>query len=312
MEKGVNRQLAAQLRQWLSHHHSVIGISEARTLGASSSDVRSMVRRGEWELRHRSVYCDAAAPRTPYQALRAAGIATGGVASHASAAWVWGLLDRPPDVPEITVVLGTRDSRGHEGITVHRSTDLQLAVVTERHAIVVTNPLRALVDLAGTATPNQLTEAVDCALSRKLVTTAGLEAEIGRLSRRGRPGVAVLRAHLRERGFTGAPEPSVLEAHTQRLIVRANLPLPVIECRAGDEGEYRLDLAWAAILFAVEVDGYAWHWSPEHTRRDEARRNALRDQGWTLRVYTWVDVVREPERVVREITAMYRRLSPPG
>lgn len=176
----------------------------------------------------------------------------------------------------------------------------------------ITNPLRTLVDLASVADDGQLTEAVDNALARKLVTTAALLAEIDRLTKRGRRGVGVLRSHLLDRGFVGAPEPSVLEAHVRRLVLATDLAEPAVEQRAGDEGEYRLDIAWNPIRFAVEVDGYAWHFSPAHKERDETRRNRLKQAGWTLLVYSWRQVLREPERVSREISETYRRLSPPG
>ncbi len=165
-----------------------------------------------------------------------------------------------------------------------------------------------MVDVAGTVGPGQLTEAVDTALALKLVTTAGLQAEIDRLSRRGRDGVAVLRYHLLDRGFIGAPEPSVLEAHTRRLILRSGLPIPAVEYHAGPDGHYRLDFAWVEILLAIEVDGYAWHFSVEHKRHDDARRNRLQAAGWKVLVYSWTQIVREPAQVVEEIRANYLQL----
>ena len=37
----------------------------------------------------------------------------------------------------------------------------------------------------------------------------------------------------------------------------------------------------------VEVDGYAYHWSPEQKRYDDARRNKLWLRGFTVLVYDW-------------------------
>jgi len=59
---------------------------------------------------------------------------------------------------------------------------------------------------------------------------------------------------------------------------------------------------------SIEVDGYVWHFSPEHQRRDHARRNQLIRAGWTLLVYTWRDVLEQPDRVAAEITATRARL----
>jgi hypothetical protein len=308
------RQIEIDLRRWLGTHHSVIGYTESLRLGATAGIVQSKNKRGEWERLYLGVYRDTAAPTGPHQDLRAACVATSGfgVASHASAAWLWGLLPTPPETPEVTVRVGSGGTRSGSRLVVHRSTDLEMAAAVHRDAIPVTNPLRTLVDIAGVAVPRDLTTAVDNALSRRLVTIAGLEAEMNRLSRPGRGGVGALRRHLLDYGYTGGPEPSVLEAHTRRLIARTGLPLPSVECRAGEDGEYRLDLAWAAILFAVEVDGYLWHFSPAHKERDESRRNHLRALGWTVLVYSWRPILRDSHMVACEVMDMYRRLSRPG
>ncbi|MDQ1413616.1 MAG: hypothetical protein QOE07_2204 [Acidimicrobiaceae bacterium] len=312
MKKGVNpsQQVEIELRKWLRSHHCVIGSDEAFKIGATPYTVRRKLSRGEWDQLYRGVYRDTAGPPGPYQDLRAAFVATRGlgVVSHASAAWVWDLVPRPPGTPELTIPIGCHSS-WRPNLTIHRSRDLERTKPVNRNAILVTNPLRTLVDLAGSAPPQVLTEAVDSALARHLVTTEALMAEIDRLSRPGRDGVGTLRRHLWERGFVGAPEPSVLEAHTRRLVDSTRLPHPEVEVRVGEDGEYRLDIAWRPVFFAVEVDGYAWHFSPEHQERDVTRRNQLQQAGWTLLVYTWRQVMRQSGLVATEIIETHRRLA---
>lgn len=178
-----------------------------------------------------------------------------------------------------------------------------------RCGMAVTNPLRTLVDVAAVEGPEKLTAAVDQALSSRLVTIAALTAEIDRLGRHGRAGVGILRRHLEDRGFAGVPPASVLEAKARRIVMALPVARPVFECHAGTEGEYRLDIAWRDLLFIVEVDGYAWHFTPEQTEYDNTRRNRLRDLGWTIRVYTWRQVMQHPGRVGAQILATYRRLA---
>lgn len=307
---STEHDLDQALRLWLRTHHSIIARYEAFSMGVGPNDVRIRLRRGDWLPFCPGVYQDASAPRTPYQPLRAGFVALRGrgVGSHRAAAWLWGLRGTPPDRPAFTVAPGT-SNRAAGPWTIHRSRDFHLIQLATRQTILVTNPLRTLVDLAAVAKPAELTDAVDIAVGTRLVTPEGLRAEIERLARRGRPGIAALRDHLAERGFIGAPPPSVLEAKTHRLVVATGLPLPDVELRVDVDGGYRLDLAWAAILFAVEVDGYAYHFSPEHARNDKARRNRLRARGWHLDEYTWIDIVREPGRVARQITERYRELS---
>jgi hypothetical protein len=51
----------------------------------------------------------------------------------------------------------------------------------------------------------------------------------------------------------------------------------------------------------VEVDGYAYHWSPEQKRYDDARRNRLRLLGVNVLVYDWQAVVKGPTMLVAEV-----------
>jgi hypothetical protein len=301
------------LRRWLSTHHGAIALFEVLALGGSESIVRQKLATGQWVRVYRAVYRDTVVPKTGIQALRAAYLATvgHGVVSHRSAAWLWGFLRHPPARPELSVRAGTRDIRLN-GVTIHRSCDLDPTHASHRSGIPVTNPLRTLVDMASEVSAAQLTEAVDIALASKLVTIAGLVAEIERLSRHGRSGVDALRNHLVQRGFMGAPAPSVLEAKMRRIVVSLPLPLPDVEVRAGEHGQYRLDIAWQAILFAIEVDGFVYHSSPEAKQHDEDRRDALRRHGWYIKVYDWRRVCREPAKVGSEIVAIYAQLSAAG
>jgi very-short-patch-repair endonuclease len=238
-------------------------------------------------------------------------LATGptAVASHRSAAWLWGLIDHPPPAPELT--LPGRDQRGRRlrGVAARQSTDLDDRRTIVRRGIPCTDALRTLVDLGAVVRTRCLSDAVDRALATRLVTVAGLIAELGRVGRPGRTGVGTLRRVLTERGFVGAPEPSVLESKAQRLFRREGLPVPSFELVTGPEGEYRLDTASQALLLAIEFDGYACHFSPEHLQRDHVRRNRLQAQGWRCLIYTWCDVVRSPRRVACEIADMYAALS---
>jgi very-short-patch-repair endonuclease len=227
--------------------------------------------------------------------------------------WLWTLLPAPPDTGPHFLVPYRAGNKPSGLWTVHRTRDFDSIEPANKETILATNPLRTLVDFAARAAPAELTAAVDQAIATRLVTPEGLEAEIERLSGHGRAGVADLRRHLRQRGFSGAPAPSVLEAKLHRIIVGAGLPVPETETEVRVEGgRYRLDVAWSAIRFAVEADGYAWHFSPEQTVRDNARRQKLRDAGWCLLVYTWTEIVNEPARVAREISEKFHQLSRPA
>ena len=140
----------------------------------------------------------------------------------------------------------------------------------------------------------ELSDLLDRGLALRLVTLPSVLAELRRLSRPGRPGPARVRDVIAERGMTGAPHPSVLESRMLRIFLRHRLPVPAVEIVAGPDGEYRLDFAYPPVKLAIEVDGYVWHFTPEHQHRDHQRRNDLQAAGWHTLVFTWLDVTRQP------------------
>ncbi len=237
------------------------------------------------------------------------------MASHESAAWLWGLVKHEPSVPIVSVHQDRRPGvgrnkatggsrsigRAREDVIVHRSCDLGSASVSYRQGIPTTNPLRTLVDMAGDAEPALLDEAIDAGLAVRLVTVDGLLAEASRLGRHGRSGPAQLTRRLAMRGFTGAPVPSVLESRALRLLAASKVK--VEQCEVVVEGTgYRLDIRLAGGLF-VELDGYTYHWSPDQKRYDDARRNKLRILGFEILVYDWQTVTRQGRQMVEEIRA---------
>ena len=259
-------------------------------------------------------------PVSPERTLLAACLLTDGVASGLSAARLWGLVRAHPGLPEVTVGCNRRPSPasrdakliGLGEIKIRRRSDAGGRSVSARDGIPTTNPLRTLVDLAGevpvgTLDDSTLDEALDVALARRLVTVEALQAELRRLQRPGRRGPKQLRAQLRKRALAGAPSPSVLESRALRLMRRHHLPVAGYEVVV-DEGRYRVDMQVDTNL-VVEVDGYAFHWSPEHKGYDDARRNRLRLLGFQVLVYDWRTVTSEPLRMVREIRAARRLLA---
>ena len=270
--------------------------------GVTEPQLRVALAQRRWLRAARGLYALPSWPKSPKRSLLAACLATGGVASHASAAWVWSLLEEPPVPPVVSVAhrrhLTTPTSGGETSpgcfpelrqLVVHRSRDLRPASISERNGIPTTNPLRSLVDLAATAEPAILDDAIDLALARRLVSVESLLAEAGRRKHQGRRGPTQLIAHLERRRFVGAPAPSVLESRALRLLADAGITVLRCETEA-DHGRYRLDIELEHDVF-LEFDGYAYHWSPEQKRKDDARRNRLRLLGYEILVYDWRGVM---------------------
>lgn len=308
---GMNHhdEVDEKLAQWMNGHHGVIGLKESCKLGASYRTARRNLARGEWDSPYTGVFRATSAPQTDLQRLRAACVASGGVVSHATAAWLWGLLRVRATPIEVTIDRRRRATRHKVDFIIHRAGDLDEAAWTTRKGIEVTTRVRTLVDLAATGTDEQLTEAVDTALGQRSVTVTELKAEIQRLSKPGRTGVGRLRKDLENQGFLDAPAPSVLEARARRLTKNLGIQVPEVEAVVDGPGRYRVDIAWRNIKFGVEVDGYMWHYSPKQKRRDELRRQRLREMGWTLLVFDWLQMTEESAWVATEIRTTFDRLT---
>ena len=95
------------------------------------------------------------------QALIAAAVLAGGptaVASHASAAWLWGFLPRYEPTPEISLPTGDRRPRH---ILTHRCPSLQPRDITRQRGVPTTTPARTALDLAPRLTKKALSRLVN-------------------------------------------------------------------------------------------------------------------------------------------------------
>jgi hypothetical protein len=287
------RELSRRFRT----QHSLVGRAELRLLGVSADVERAKVARGEWERSGHRVIRLAGSPATPEQCLMAACLEAGptAIASHQSAAWLWGLTPCP-DRPAVTVARNM--AWRIEGVEVHRPRHPPQRVSVVRD-IPCTNPLRTLCDLAGGCPPDLLDAAIDAGLARRLVSVAALEAEIRRSACPGRTGVAQLRWALERRGMSGPPHPSVLESRVLRLLRRIGIEPVAVEVKMGTDGRYRVDTLLDPKV-AMEVDGYTYHAAPELKAEDERRRGRLRLEGIFVLVYDWNEVLRDGRRIAAE------------
>jgi hypothetical protein len=294
MTRVVTRELVHRFRD----QHGVISRSQLNALGVSSRTLRRRLAIGEWEqVSYRAMRLAGSRP-TPEQDLLAQCLAAGpaAVASHQSAAWLW----RLSEVPERHAVTVPRSLSGRRlTCDVHRPVDFPARIAMVAN-IPCTDPLRTIVDAAAVMTFEELELLVDRALANRVVTMDGVEAELARASRKGKRGLESLRSAVKWRRSIGAAQPSVLEARTLRLLERAGIKPVGWEVKASSEHSYRVDIMLRTGL-ALEVDGYAYHHSPEQMAEDTRRRNRLYLSGTQVLVYTWRDVAHDGARLVFEV-----------
>lgn len=301
-----------RIRAIAASHYGLVTLSEAMACGLSIAQVKHRVRSGEWMRFHQGVYLLAATPRSFEQDVLAAVLAAGpfAVASHRTAAALWGLRGIEPRGVAITVPSGSVGRIA--GVTYHRTDVFPVDHwMTRPDGIRVTTPARTLLDLGADATETEVERAVHDAELRGLVGRPELVGILDAIGGKGRRGTAHLRTALERMPVTGGVVESELELRFLRVVVRAyGLPTPVHQHRVG---RFRVDFAYPLARLAIELDGRRWHGAASDRARDRRREEALAGAGWSVLRFTWADVHERPNGIATEITAHLRRsLSPQG
>lgn len=231
-----------------------------------------------------------------------------GVASHRTAAWLHGLLDRPP--PEIDISVARRfrswpPASVPPGVALHSSMDLPVGDITTVRGLPVTSVARTLMGM-GALVPRVLTqeglaEMLASACEQGLASERWLFWLLERRRIQGRIGVIAFEEALAARVRLG-PTESWLERETLRIIDEAGLPRPRVQQRVDRRGRFvgRVDLRWDDPVI-VEVLGYAHHRSRSDLERDTRRANALTLAGLTVLQFGYDQVVRDPRSVQSDI-----------
>jgi len=120
----------------------------------------------------------------------------------------------------------------------------------------------------------------------------------------------VHRAHCHNLGRHGSAAASALlvaaadraASHAERLLVRLLDGAGIAGWTLGYPWHgYLIDLAFPAQRIAIEVDGWAWHVTPERFVRDRQRQNAMVNGRWHVLRLSWHDLTGRPIAVIGEI-----------
>lgn len=280
------------LNRLAARQYSLAQRTQLFELGMTARQVQARLDAGLLVPVHRGVYRLPGGSPTE-QAFLAAGLASGGVASHLSAAALWGLRGIEDASPEVTVA-GDRHCR-LTGVTVHRTDTLDPVDVSRTRRIPVTTPARTLLDLGAVAPRETVESALEDALLRRLVGFSLLTATLERLGGPGRNGAGVLRALVEERDPATAPTQSMLEDVLFRVLRRGGLPEPV---RQYEVAGVRLDGAYPHLRLGLEADSRIWHGGRLDVQRNADKANVLLAHGWRVLRFTWFHLTRRPSYVV--------------
>ena len=292
------------LDAWATDHHGVITRQHS---GLTRSSWYRAIESGHLEQLHPGVARLHGTPPTAEQRIAAAVLAVGGsaLASHRSAARLWG-VPRPDSDPVDVTVVARRRRPALDGVVLHHPRDLGRLVPQRRQSIPCTNILRTLVDL-GAVDPHGVVDAVGHAVSTRLASLTAIERTVADHARRGRSGVAALRAAVDEWSIDRKPADSLLETAMHRLVARYGLPAvefhPII---CGHEVDFRV----IGSPVVLECDGWAFHGLQRDTFESDRRRDAeLIANGWIVVRFTYRAVTTAPKATADRIAAAVARWS---
>lgn len=267
---------------------------QARQAGFSDSRIDRYVASGRWIRAHHGVYRDRNVARTPEQDAIAACLAAGerSVASHRTAARLWGLNVPAPEAVEVTLPWNARSTI--PSIRPYRSRHLGRLDVARLGNVPITTPSRTLLDLASCLDASVLEIALDTFWRRRSLSPERLAPYLWGTSSRSRPGAHTLRVLVGER-VGKRPPGSDLETVAVRALRDARVPEPVrqhpVRTRVGLR---RLDLAYPDHMLGIELDGFDWHARDRRTFDDDrVRQSELERLGWTFKRFTWTHVTRD-------------------
>lgn len=276
-----------RLNDLAARQHGLLNRSQAHRAGLSDDAIKRRIRSGRWRRLRTGVYVVGPVPSSWHQ--RVMGVCLGGgpdlVASHRTAARLWGLLDADGRI-EVTVA-GERRVR-LPGARVHQSILLPDLDRTTRASIPVTTLSRTIADVSGHQDPLTVGIWIDGAMRNHRLGLLDLRSCVARLAGPGRRDLRPLRAALAPRLPGYDPGDSELEARALRALDDAGLPRPVQQhpVRRPDGRTAFIDLAYPPEMVAIELDGWEHHGRRSAFDSDRIRRNELTLLGWDVYQFT--------------------------
>jgi hypothetical protein len=247
----------------------VVTLRQAVGCGVSAATVQRRARQQAWERLHPAVYLVGGHRLTDEARVRAAWLWAGddAVVSGPAAAYWHGLLDRAPEVVEVTVPRRFGPS-GQPGVCVRRRDLASVDLIGTRDVWSTAVPLTVLE--TAVALPDG-SAFLDRALQRRVRFPTLYRAFCRNMGARGSSAAGRLLVAAADRADSAA----------ERLLVRILRDAGIGGWVLGHPfGPWRIDLAFPAQKVAVEVDGWAWHVDAERFRNDRRKQNALVREGW--------------------------------
>lgn len=277
--------------------HGVVCRRDLVAIGFSEPGVARLVDDGWLHPIHAGVYHVGHPRPTRVGAHLAAtmGIGTGTGVSHRPVFVLRGIL--PDTGAPIQVTTPSTHGGWRDGVRVHESRKLQASELTRVQGVPTVGLERALVQVAGSCSPEDFARVFNAMDRQQLVDPLLLAGQL----RRGRTGSAAVRARLDT--YTEAPpsESELEELFLTTVIGAYGLPVPVPQSSPLPGRALRVDFAWPRARILVEIDGRTWHAIQRTWGEDHQRDLTLRLAGWRPLRSTHGQIVRTPSLVATDL-----------
>jgi very-short-patch-repair endonuclease len=287
-----------------ARQHSLLSRRQWLDGGLTQRQLDRAVANGGVLVIHPGVYAVRGSKASFERDVMAACLATGGVASHRCAAYLWKFRKFERPVIEVLV------TKGHAptvpGVTVRRTGRLDRAESTHVGPIPITTGARTLLDLVSVA-PALVEGALDGALHQRRVALRTVGRTLERAGER-HPGHRPLASLVSARLAGRRPTESELEDDLLAVIRRYGLPEPVPQYPYRGR---RIDFAYPELVLGIEANSVQAHAAKEDVQRNAEKANDLVE--WWVLYFTYDDVHGNPMQVARRIeeARAKRRAAPP-
>lgn len=287
------------------HLHGVVGRVELLESGLTPKRLQTLRAEGLAERVSRTTYVLAGSSDGPLRRHAVAQERVGEPAAFTgrSAAWLHGLVDRPPGRPQLVVPLQRRPLQGTSDAQVIRTQRWELVRMRNSGGLRLAAVEWALLDLARMLSDRELAEALATADALRLTT---VERVRSLLERRGRfPGCARLRRVVE--AMTRETSHSRTEGRARRRLAELGFPAYPRPFPIRRDGRILagVDIAFPHDCYGVEVDG-PFHLLAAQRARDEARDRSIIP--WHIARYSVYEIDADLHRVCREIIAGLQRV----
>lgn len=291
----------------LTANNFVVGRANALGHGITDDELARWCRDGLIERVCLGTYRLVGAPNTPLHRAMVAVTAVQqrtvrpelvGIARE-SAAHLHGLTRRVPSTVAVVVPAGRTPSPDLRWVRVHRSRTLDVDDLTFVDGVPTCRASRAIADSTINLAVDRIMDLIAKGLHLELLTLDELSQALRKAGRiRGAPRfrTALCRMDPDAGAAASRGESAAFDA-----LVAAGFEVVRQHPVGEGPGRFRLDLAILALMVAIEVDGYWWHFTPSAKAADEARQNAIVAAGYRPLRFGADQVLRRPEIVVEAV-----------